>query len=331
MKLGSELEIYALPSSQTNGDLTQISTILGLSGVDLMGVECGVKLLIDHPPVDKISAAFGGGFSVLDDVDNCIRFRVVVTRDLVRHYVARSRAHLAEKGMANRGYHKTLGVVFIGMLFRDFRDFVYLVILLANIAEFKCFPVSRAVAVQFGRAMALDRCSISWAFRPNIPSGIGLKKVELSDLLKFTMAKREDFIGTPSVSYMKALAHLSYLYDGGPRFTLHRLVWCLASIEALLNPNGRSVRVQMEDRLKVLFPGAEQKYILNEFKKLFDYRSTLVHGSLGIPFYLHDRGSIPFLDFPLEEAEFALALASKLVQLCFERNCYEFKFQLRLI
>lgn len=330
MSFGGKLEIYAVPRKSAQSKNNIPISILNLSGVPLIAGPGNIELLIDRPPQENVAAVFRGRSDGLEHFDHCIRFSVIISRRLVSYYSDRLTRHFQSRGLDRRPPQHTRGVIFMGMLFRDFRNLVYLILILANIAEFKCFPVYRARAMRFGESMVIDRCSVHWAEGVNFGEIVSLKKLDLSELLQFTLAKRNEFEKTPSSSFMKGLAHLSYLYDGSPRFTLSNLTWCLATIETFLNPKGQSVRSQIEDRLRVLFSGGVQNTVLDEFKKVYEYRSKLIHGSLKIPFYLHDIDTEQMLDFPLREAEFALALATRLVQICFEEKIYDLKFDLNL-
>lgn len=332
MKLGSSLDIYAVPYKGFMGVKPRRESICQL-GVFPLIKNTDINIHIEHSPVRDALVAFEHKSDGVEDYSETVRFRVIVTRDLIKHYMSRVRKHLEGNGLnaSEKKTQEVRGVVFIGMLFRDFRDLVYLIILLSNIADFKCFQVRKVAAVQFGTKTVIDGCSISWAERPGLIDELGIAKIDLRELINFTLERDQEFKNIPTSPYMKALAFQSYLYSGGPRSTLNNLIWCLASIESILSPKGRSVRAQIEDRIKVLFQGHQQKAVLDKFKKLYEYRSNLTHGSLKIPFYLRDNINTLFLEMPFDDAEFAFALTARLIIICFERKTYELTFRLKLM
>lgn len=334
MLVGKELEIIAVPIKQLfNKEGLNLDPLLSLGDLPLVHDSTDIRISVERIKIEYL-AARGLRHDPLGDYNNCVCFRLRFTKSVISYYLDRVYNHWSQKHPTlGRLRGEAKGIIFMGILVREFRDLICLSMVLSNIAEYWSFPIAKLHSLQFGREMPFDQMSMPFlGNQGNDAEKLGMQSLSLPQMLNFVRGDGSQIAGVPTNPLMKALANYSYAFSQGrQREALTTLLWSLASVEALLNPSGRSVRAQIEERLKVLFQGNDAGHILKKFKELYQYRSEMLHGSIEIPFSFNDRSEMDykFVD-PMRHASFASVLACRLMQICFEGQRTELKFSLQL-
>ncbi|GGH48455.1 hypothetical protein GCM10011341_10190 [Frigidibacter albus] len=105
------------------------------------------------------------------------------------------------------------------------------------------------------------------------------------------------------------------------------MVWALAAIEALVGEKDRGSRKLVETRLLALLPELNGSNTIARFRKLYDLRGQVIHGSARVAVSFSDS-SVSREVYPFDDTAFSQFLAMKMLHRYFEIGKKDVEFQM---
>lgn len=169
------------------------------------------------------------------------------------------------------------------------------------------------------------------------PERFSLEQLDLAETITFILKASENGNLTELNPFIRGLNYLiralSHHYNSAST-----LLWAISAIECFLtDPSERSTTALLTGRLKALLEGENADNAVGEFRKLYKFRSSFLHGAQDIPIWLGEALTFPKgLRKPEQmlgtwkESSTATAIALKVAQKMVQRRMVKLEWETRL-
>ncbi|MZQ88467.1 hypothetical protein GVY41_06860 [Frigidibacter albus] len=259
-----------------------------------------------------------------------IKFVLQLNRRLVAEYLEKtytSEPRLKEMRHAGRSSQGLVGTVWAGILVRDFQYTVMLLLASINVSSPLCFPVGQIRFFQFGRESVGNGFLAKAIGRDEMRVPMKCNDVSNLKFFNFVQSMRDELLREPTSQFGRSFSFLTHSLSNRSASPLSALVWALAAIEALVGEKDRGSRKLVETRLLALLPELNGSNTIARFRKLYDLRGQVIHGSARVAVSFSDS-SVSREVYPFDDTAFSQFLAMKMLHRYFEIGKKDVEFQM---
>jgi hypothetical protein len=167
-----------------------------------------------------------------------------------------------------------------------------------------------------------------------------LRDFNLLSVWQWFSSRRVVFSGKANSSLDKALSYFSHVFSSDAvNSSQSDLLWSVAGIEAVLGESERGIERQIRDKLQAVLPALYSKNIDGYINRMYQQRSKVIHGKVGLETSLADlnykqlinpvlrRGGNKESDEMREASQIAKLILVFLLQFLFDNTKEDIKFQ----
>jgi hypothetical protein len=216
-------------------------------------------------------------------------------------------------------------ILFAGQLHREFEKRVYTLLLAELLSQPDCERVIYCVEqiLHFG-AKRFPYLNLSNLRPANTHKPIFLDALDTGEFYRFVWRDPEK-LSNPSAGFYAGLSFLSQMAIHHRVGDMERLIWSLASIEAMIGKGLRGAKQPIIDRANSIISDKSGQ-VSSALRKIYGYRNKALHGALEFP-SLDFHADAGMVQWPFEESQMAQNLAISLLQQHYLRNttyfCYD--------
>jgi hypothetical protein len=326
------LEIWVFPPKQFHADHRPIAFPYdGLKDQVMLTPDSSWYINIDHIDQNEIMQSnIIIGSAPNTDLAKGVKFVLHLSRKLIIEYL--KKAYIAQPMLKKLRHEGNLskglvGVVWNGLLVRDFQHTVMLLLASINVSSPLCFPVSQIRYHYFGREATGDGFHARSLGRDELRLPMKCNDVSTIDFFKFIQSIRDELLQEPTSQFGKSFSFLTYSLSNRAVSPLSAMIWAVAAIEALVGEKDRSSRKLVETRLMALLPDLHGSNTIRRFRKLYELRSEVIHGAASVPVVFSER-SVASAAYAFDDAAFSQFLAVKMLHKYFELGKKDVEFHM---